>query len=219
MAIDELSPRETEIVELSAEGLTNEAIAERLGLSIGTVNTYWLRIKLKTGAVGRMDAVIHIYKKRHELALREERVDWEGLAAILKKREVLDVVAEKARSAELRTRLAMLQLVMDYNQSSAWATDPNLCIHLITNGNLPSARSGVEWAEGKTVYEVFNTDDKAHPAVAAHLDALAGKTTEQRLTGEFEGMLLKIVPVLDEVGGVIGCISTLMITDNFAVTL
>lgn len=209
MAKDELSPRETEIVELSSEGLSNEAIAERLGLSIGTVNTYWLRIKLKTGGLGRTAAVVRIYKKQHDLALADERVDWEGLAALLEKRNILDVVAEKARGVELRTRLAMLQLAMDYNHSTAWATDHDLCIHLITNGDLPSSRSGVKWEDGKTLFEVFKTSDKSHPGIAAHLGALAGSASELRLKGDFPDWTLRVVPVTDESGEVVCCISIL----------
>ncbi len=210
MPKSDLSAREAEIVELSAEGLTNEAIAMRLGLKIGTVNTYWLRIKFKTGGFGRTETVVLIYKKRFELALMQEGVDWEGLSAILERREVLDVVAEKARGAELRTPLAMLHLVMDYNQTSAWATDKDLAIDLVTNGDLPSIRSGVTWEEGKTLFEVLNTTDKAHPAIAAHLRALAGEESVQPLSGDFDQMLLKVVPVLDEAGDVVCCISILM---------
>ncbi len=209
MAKDELSPREAAIVELAAEGLTNDAIAAQLGLSIGTVNTYWLRIKLKTGGQGRTDTVLSIFKKRHELALQQERVDWEGLALILEKRNVLDVIAEKARGVDLRTRLAMLQLAMDFNNSSVWATDEELRVHLITNGELPSGRSGIKWGDGKTIYELFKTKDKAHPAVAAHLAALSGSASELRLSDPYADMVLKVVPVLDECGEVICCISIL----------
>lgn len=53
-----LSPREGQIIELCAEGLTNEGLAHRLGLSIGTINTYWLRIKLKVGGKRKTDTVI-----------------------------------------------------------------------------------------------------------------------------------------------------------------
>lgn len=210
MATEELSPRETEIVELAAEGLTNEAIADRLGLSIGTVNTYWLRIKLKTGAYGRTDAVVRIFNRRHEVELEEERVDWEGLAAILKKREDLDVLAEKARSLELSIRLAMLQHAMDHLQATAWATDPEMRIHMITNGELPSSMFGVQWEDGRTIQEIFRTADDEHLAVVAHRNALAGTGSEQRLTGEFDEMLLRVVPVPDEDGEVVGCISILM---------
>src|SRR5207237_352667 len=80
VATKDLSPREKEIVELCVEGLTNEAIAHRLGLSVGTVNTYWLRIKLKVGGTGRTDTVVRIIKDRAELALRENNVERKGLA-------------------------------------------------------------------------------------------------------------------------------------------
>lgn len=209
MAKEELSPRETEIVELSAEGLTNEAIADRLGLSMGTVNTYWLRIKLKTGGLGRTDTVVRIFDKRFKTALEEERVDWEGLAAILLKRGDLDVVAEKARGVELRTRLAMLHLAMDHVVLSTWATDKNLRVDLLTNSELPSSRSGSRWADGQTLYELFSTTDHAHPAIAAHLEALAGSPSRRELSGEFAGLILKVVPVLDEDEEVVGCISIL----------
>ncbi len=205
----ELSPREHEIVELASEGLTNEAIASRLGLSVGTVNTYWLRIKLKTGGSGRTDTVVSLFKIKAERALNEERVDWEGLESILANREISDVVAEKARVVELRTTLAMIHLALGRIQSTIWATDPDLRIHNIANGELPSTRFGVKWEDGKTVYEIFKTDDKTHLAVAAHLGALAGSESELRLSGEFADMVLKVVPVADEFGDVICCISIL----------
>lgn len=209
MKTQKLSPREEEIVELASEGLTNEAIAYRLGLSIATVNTYWIRIKLKTGGSGRTDAVANFFKEKAERALVEERVDWDGLASILAKREISDVVAEKARGVELRTSLAMLHLAMGKIQSTVWATDPDLRIHNIANGDLPSTRFGVKWEDGKTVYEIFKTDDKAHLAVAAHLGALAGSESEQRLSGEFADMVLNVLPLADEFGDVCCCISIL----------
>jgi len=64
-----LSNREKEIVELSCGGLTNEAISYRLNLSVGTVNTNWLRIKQKTGGFGRTDIVVKIVKDEAVRAL------------------------------------------------------------------------------------------------------------------------------------------------------
>ena len=145
MATHELSPREKEIVELAADGLTNEAIALRLGLSVGTVNTYWLRIKLKVGGLGRTDTVVSIFKERAERALSEERIDWEGLSAILAKRELLNVVAEKEKDVELRTALALLHLAIDQIQSTVWATDKELTVHIIANGEFAAKRFGVPW--------------------------------------------------------------------------
>ena len=62
MSTHELSPRESQIVDLAIQGLTNEAIAISLEISVGTVNTYWLRIRLKVGGVGRTDTVARVIK-------------------------------------------------------------------------------------------------------------------------------------------------------------
>ncbi len=201
MATRELSPREEEIVELCVEGLTNEAIAHRLGLSVGTVNTYWLRIKLKVGGLGRTDTVVRIIKERAERALRDANVERKGLA---------EMVAEKEQAVlELRAALALLHLAMDQIKSTVWATDRDLEIAIIANGEFPSSHFGVMWEVGKTVYEIFKTTDPMHPAVAAHLTAIHGSECEVRLTGEFENLFLRVLPLTDEAGDVMGCISIL----------
>jgi len=201
MPTRELSPREEQIVELCVEGLTNEAIAHRLGLSVGTVNTYWLRIRLKVGGSGRTDTVVRVIKDRAERALREANVERKGLA---------EMVAEQERSVlELRAALALLHLAMDQIKSTAWATDTELSIHIIANGEYPSTHCGVVWEVGKTVYEIFKTTDPTHPAVAAHLAAIDGKESEVRLQGEFANMFLRVIPLSDEAGENMGCISIL----------
>lgn len=201
MATRELSPREEEIVELCVDGLTNDAIADRLGLSVGTVNTYWLRIKLKVGGSGRTDTVVRIIKDRAEKALRDANVE---------RKELTEIVAEKERGMlELRAALALLHLAMDQIKSTVWATDKDLSIHIIANGEFPSTHNGVKWEIGKTVYDIFKTKDPANLAVAAHLSAIAGQETEVRLDGEFANMFLRVVPLPDEAGEIIGCISIL----------
>ncbi|HLK13436.1 MAG TPA: LuxR C-terminal-related transcriptional regulator [Fimbriimonadaceae bacterium] len=201
MGIRELSPREEEIVELCVEGLTNDAIAHRLGLSVGTVNTYWLRIKLKVGGLGRTDTVVRIIKERAEKALRDSNVE---------RTELHDLMEEKERSVlELRAALALFHLAMDQIKSTVWATDRELSIHIIANGEFPSTHCGVVWEVGKTVYQVFKTKDPADLGVAAHLAALNGAESEVRLTGEFANMLLRVKPLVDESGEVMGCVSIL----------
>jgi len=201
MQTRELSPREEEIVELCVEGLTNDAIASRLGLSVGTVNTYWLRIKLKVGGQGRTDTVVRVIKERAERALREANVE---------RQELVGLVADKERGVlELRAALALLHMAMDQIKSTVWATDINLVIHIIANGESPSTHFGVKWDVGKTVYEIFKTDDPKDIAVAAHLAALQGVQSEVRLAGEFASMLLRVLPLTDDTGDVMGCISIL----------
>ncbi len=206
MATRELSPREEEIVELCVEGLTNDAIAHRLKLSVGTVNTYWLRIKLKVGGSGRTDTVVRIIKERAERALREANTERNSL---------FEIIAEKERSLlELRAALALLHLAMDQIKSTVWATDRELNLAIIANGEFPSTHFGVKWEIGKTVYEIFKTTNTSEPAVAAHLAALNGREAEVRLSGEFANMLIRVQPLLDESGEIMGCISVLNTVDK-----
>ncbi len=201
MATLKLSPREEEIVGLCVDGLTNDAIAHRLGLSVGTVNTYWLRIKLKVGGQGRTDTVVRVIKARAEKALRESNIERTGLA---------DIIAEKERDVlDLRAALALLHLAMDQIKSTVWATDQFLSIQIIANGEYPSTHCGVVWEVGKTVYEIFKTKDPTNPAIAAYLAALNGVETEAKLTGEFSTMTLRVIPLADESGEVMGTVSIL----------
>src|SRR5687767_9942605 len=157
MGTKELSPREEQIVELCTEGLTNEAIAHKLGISVGTVNTYWLRIKFKVGGLGRTDTVVRVIKERAEKALRDANVERKGLTDMVESRE--------KQVLEHRASLALLHLAMDQIKSTVWATDEDLCILIVANGEFPSTHFGVKWEVGKTVYDIFKTTDTAHPAV------------------------------------------------------
>ena len=144
---------------------------------------------------------MRIIKDRAEKALREANVERQGLS---------DIVAEKERGVlELRAALALLHLAMDQIKSTVWATDRDLVIHIIANGEFPSTHCGVKWDIGKTVYEIFKTKDPANKAVAAHILALSGTEAESRLEGEFANMFLRVVPLKDESGEVMGCISIL----------
>jgi DNA-binding NarL/FixJ family response regulator len=52
-----LTPREIEVLELVAEGLSNKSIADRLGISDQTVKFHLASISGKLGASNRTDAV------------------------------------------------------------------------------------------------------------------------------------------------------------------
>ncbi len=194
----DLSPREAEIVELAIQGLTNDAIAIKLDLAVGTVNTYWLRIRLKVGGSGRTDTVARVITERAEKALASANVDRVSLVKLIADRDL--------SLLEMRASLALLQLALDQIKSAVWATDMDLKIHILTNGAMPTSHCGVMWETGKTVYEIFKSDDAKHPPVAAHLAALKGKETTVRLCDEFSKMILKALPVRDESEAIMGCI-------------
>ena len=55
--VETLTSRETDVMELLAEGLSNKAIAARLGISDQTVKFHVASIGSKLGAANRTDAV------------------------------------------------------------------------------------------------------------------------------------------------------------------
>ncbi len=200
-----LSPREEEIVDLCVHGLTNDGIAHRLGISVGTVNTYWLRIKLKVGGLGKTDTVVKVIKEKAELALRQENTERVNLTKL--------VSETQEASPEFRVAPALLKLAMDQIKSTVWATDRNLSIYVLANGAFPSKHFGVVWEVGRTILEIFKTRDRNDIAVAAHVAALEGKESALRLTGEFANVFLRVKPLRAESGEIIGCISILNIVD------
>lgn len=59
-----LAKRETQVVELVAEGLTNREIATKLGLSEHTVSNYLFRIYNKLGLSSRVELVLYVVRQR-----------------------------------------------------------------------------------------------------------------------------------------------------------
>lgn len=56
--VEDLTPREMEVLTLVADGLTNRAIAQRLGISENTVKFHLNAVLGKLGAQSRTDAVV-----------------------------------------------------------------------------------------------------------------------------------------------------------------
>jgi len=67
--IEQLSPREKEVLDLLLQGLTNRQIAERLDASVRTVHVHLGRILEKTRQPNRLALVVAVY----ELLLNEPR--------------------------------------------------------------------------------------------------------------------------------------------------
>jgi DNA-binding CsgD family transcriptional regulator len=58
-----LTPRELEVLALLAEGLSNKAIARRLGISVHTAKFHVGALMDKLDAVGRTEAVAHAVRR------------------------------------------------------------------------------------------------------------------------------------------------------------
>lgn len=61
--VPELTPRELEIVTLVSEGLRNEEVGRRLGISEKTVRNHLTAIFQKLGVSGRLELVVYAYER------------------------------------------------------------------------------------------------------------------------------------------------------------
>lgn len=66
-----LSDRESEILLLAGDGLTDKEIANQLGVAVGTVSTYWERLRQKIGAANRAEAVAKALAESYREVIRE----------------------------------------------------------------------------------------------------------------------------------------------------
>jgi PAS domain S-box-containing protein len=95
-----LSPRELQLLRLAASGLTDVAIAERLGISEATVGTYWGRVRIKFGPFSRTElvavmlrseseATVNSIKRENALLLEDVQLRLKS-GSILSAREILE---------------------------------------------------------------------------------------------------------------------------------
>jgi PAS domain S-box-containing protein len=81
-----LSNRERQILVLAAKGLTDAGIAQKLGISVATVGTYWGRIRGKNGQHSRTELVANYMRERAAHSIAELRQENERLVAELEKK-------------------------------------------------------------------------------------------------------------------------------------
>lgn len=71
-----LSPRESQIARLIADGATNRLIASVLDISLWTVSTHIRRIFAKLGVNSRAEMVAHLFGASHHLSRTGRRPPW-----------------------------------------------------------------------------------------------------------------------------------------------
>lgn len=78
-----LSEREVQILSLAGDGLTDQAIANTLAISVATVGTYWSRIRTKLGPHSRTELVANHLKVQASEAMNSLRAENERLVKTL----------------------------------------------------------------------------------------------------------------------------------------
>lgn len=74
-----LSQREQELLTNATAGLTDNAIALKLGISLATVGTYWARVRMKVGPYSRTELVAVTLQLKQKAALEALRRENEQL--------------------------------------------------------------------------------------------------------------------------------------------
>jgi PAS domain S-box-containing protein len=98
---ESLSPREQQLLEFAASGLTDQAIANNLGISLATVGTYWGRVRIKFGPYNRTELVALYLKEEATSAIEKLRDE---------NRHLLGQIEEQAKVTQmLQTSLELFR--------------------------------------------------------------------------------------------------------------
>ena len=81
--VESLSPRERQLLEMAKNGLTDAAIANELGISLATVSTYWGRVRIKYGPLGRTEIVARYLRALMNRANAELRASESRMRTVL----------------------------------------------------------------------------------------------------------------------------------------
>lgn len=79
-----LSEREQQLIAFAAEGLTDSAIAHKLGISEATVSTYWGRVRSKLGPFSRTELVARSIREESKSTVESLRLEIERLSEKLR---------------------------------------------------------------------------------------------------------------------------------------
>jgi len=116
-----LSKRELEVMRLAARGLTDQAIANRLGIGVATVGTYWNRIRSKMGSHSRTELVAQYLK-------------FEAHGAIARLREENSQLHEElTRQAQIQMSLELFHSLLDTAPDAILVVDAEGYVKLVND--------------------------------------------------------------------------------------
>lgn len=81
--VGHFTPRQHQILDLAGRGFADKEIAQRIGVSEGTVRTHWQRMRNKTEARSRSEILSHALCGKHSRALADVAAKTEAYLVML----------------------------------------------------------------------------------------------------------------------------------------
>lgn len=133
----------------------------------------------------------------------------DGIALVLSGLDVTDRLAAERRLHEAEV---FQREILDRLPALVWTTDRDLRITSSSGGDLLQVelRSAQVELVGTSLYSYLGTDDPTHPAIAPHLRALEGASTQFEVDWFGRRFASRVDPLRDTRGAVIGTIGLAM---------
>ncbi len=114
---------------------------------------------------------------------------------------------QKRIAQELRASEATLGLLFAQLPAVVWTTDCELCVQSLNGMGLPRLGWGVDQVLGYTLNKIYVTEDRDHPAIAAHRRALLGQSANYEYTHGHRDFSVRVEPLYEPQGGITGCLA------------
>jgi PAS domain-containing protein len=116
-------------------------------------------------------------------------------------------IAESRDDADQRARdySKRIRQMVEQMPAALWSTDEGLRLTMTLGGGLEAMHLRASEVVGKTLAEIFGTDDPTFPPTAAHVNALSGEPSGLvRWTAWGHTMEIRVVPQFDDDGAIVG---------------
>jgi PAS domain-containing protein len=117
-----------------------------------------------------------------------------------------EMVHDRRITRQLEENAVHLRLLANHVPCAIWTTDRNLVVTSAIGALMQAFKWPPERAIGRPYPEVVESDDPADPGVAAQRRALAGETSSYIRVRGGRSLEVRIDPLRDEDGAVVGCV-------------